>query len=100
MKKFILVLVTLGLSLPLLAGNNRSAENSPVMGSEMMESEESYTDEDIQGDVDPAEERMEERRQNSSTVIESDDEIDYQDRTRTNRERKALNTSGDASDDE
>lgn len=43
---------------------------------------------------------MEERNQKSSSVLESEDAIDYKDRTRTDRERKALNTGGDASDDQ
>lgn len=45
-------------------------------------------------------EKMEERNQNGSTVIESEEAIDYRDRTRTDRERKALNTGSDASDDQ
>lgn len=50
---------------------------------------------------DMAEQRMEENnRYTEQTIIESDNEWQNdQDRVRTNRERKALNTSGNASDD-
>ncbi len=43
---------------------------------------------------------MEERNKNSSTIIETEEATDYRNRTRTNRERKALHTGGNASDDQ
>lgn len=83
---------------------------NPRYDSEMIEAEEEAYDSSLdqeaveqqrmEEDKRLHEQRMEERNQNTS--IESDDEdlIDYKDRTRTNRERKALNTGGDASDDQ
>ena len=64
--------------------------------SEMLEAEE--YDQSLDAD-EVNEERMEERVKDDS-FIKSEDEIDYRDRTRTNRERKAINTGSDASDDQ
>jgi hypothetical protein len=45
-------------------------------------------------------EKMEDTNEIGSSVLQSEHAIDYNDRTRTDRERKALNTSSHASDDE
>lgn len=81
------------------------ASATPIPSSEPMMDQSTIYDEDTALDQQRMEERMEERQNNSSTIIESGDDnttdaIDYSDRTRTNRERKAIDTSSDASDDE
>lgn len=65
----------------------------------MMEAEEEGYNDSLDRDA-VEQERMEERMEDRSIVREERDMIDYQDRTRTNRERKALNTGSDASDDQ
>lgn len=120
--KTILTLVIFGaLALPAFAGSTRTTTTStyeetstaPVMNSDMnmdsgassdMIEAEEYDDSLSTDEVDQArwdeQQRMEERNQNSSNIIESEEAIDYSDRTRTDRARKALNTGSDASDDE
>lgn len=113
MKKFLVFSITAVLALPVLAGGTtkttttstyEETSSAPVTGagtgaasdSEMIEAEEydqSLTSDEVDETRWEEQERMEER-------IESEDAIDYSDRTRTNRERKALNTGSNASDDE
>lgn len=119
MKKLIALPLVAMLAVPAIAGTTKTTTTrtydetttSPVMGSdmnsdaEMIEAEEESFNDSLDSDrleQERMEERMEERNQNSSIMTESDDEdvIDYSDRTRTNRERKALNTGSHASDDE
>jgi hypothetical protein len=64
--------------------------------SEMIEAEEESYDETLDQDA-IEQERMEDWSSNSS--VSDEDVINYSDRTRTNRERKALNTGSHASDD-
>ena len=122
MKKFMTISLIALIAVPAWATTTRTTttstyeESAPVMetdmesNSEMIEAQEAddydgiednslSTDEANQTRLDE-EQKMEERNQNSSTIIESEDAIDYSDRTRTNRARKALNTGSDASDDE
>lgn len=82
-----------------------STMSSPDMG--IQSEEERVYDSDALTVDELEQERMEERRSSmdQSDRMERDrrlspDGIDYYDRTRTNRERKALNTSSDASDDQ
>lgn len=95
MKKFIAIPLLALLSVPAFAGN--TADKSYIMEEEEAVYEEGYNDADTLDD-EINEERMEER----TTVIEDDssDAVNYNDRTRTNRERHALNTGSDASDDQ
>lgn len=113
MKKFIAIALIAGFAIPVIAGTTRttttrtydSTSSSPVMGSdmnsdaEMIEAEEENFDNSLDSDA-LEQERMEERMESRDrSEMENKDVIDYSDRTRTNRERKALNTGGDASDD-
>jgi hypothetical protein len=118
-KLFVFSLAAL-VAVPALAGGTKTTTTrtyeetsvSPVMGTEMgsdaemieAEEAESYDQPLTPTEVDETrmkeQQEMEERNNNSSTIIESEEAIDYSDRTRTNRERKALNTGGDASDDQ
>ncbi len=122
MKKFMTISLIALLAFPALATTTRTTttstyeESTPVMetdmesNSEMIEAQEADDYNDLEDNSLTTEEanqtrleeqqRMEERNQNSSTIIESEDAIDYSDRTRTDRARKALNTGSDASDDE
>lgn len=81
----------------------RSYESSVGSDADMIEAEEydeSISDENGREIIEVEEERMEERSYDDSGYdSDSRDDIDYTDRTRTNRERKAINTSSDASDD-
>ena len=97
MKKFFVIPLVAFLTLPVFAGGNWQAEEERI---DLYE--DSYlSEEEIESDRLEKEQRMEERDQNSSTIIESDTpRIDYDDRTRTDRARDALNTGGDASDDQ
>lgn len=103
MKKFIAIPLVAFLSLPVFAGGNWQAEEEG-MESQAFEAEQYddtfLTDDEVESNRLEQEQRMEERDQNSSSIIESDSRIDYQDRTRTERARDALNTGGDASDDQ
>jgi hypothetical protein len=98
MKKFILLPILALLAVPAFANTTetttRTYESSTVApsmsdDSEMIEAQEeaNYEDENLDSE-DVEQERM-----------EDNDSIDYSDRTRTNRERKAINTGSDASDD-
>lgn len=102
MKKFIAIPLVAFLSIPVFAGGNWHAEEQR-MESETIDAEQYddtfLTDEEVEENRLEQEQRMEEREQNSSTIYESD-RIDYEDRTRTERARDALNTGGDASDDQ
>ncbi len=119
MKKFIVLPMIALLAIPAFAGSTKttttrsydSTITAPVaapvmdseMNSEMIEAEEeSYTDSLDQDAIE--QERMEERmvedqRMEDSSMVDEEEAIDYSDRTRTNRERKALNTGNHASDD-
>ena len=107
MKKLITISLCLLFALPVLATSRttttRSYEStstsSPVMGSDMNSSVESDADM-IEAQEDYDEASMEEQESFEEQESRDEDMIDYDDRTRTNRARKALNTSGDASDDE
>ena len=95
MKKFIAIPLLALLSVPAFADN--MSQGSAIIEEEEAVYEEGYND-DAYLDDEIREERMEER----TTVIEDDssDAVNYSDRTRTNRERHAINTGGDASDDQ
>lgn len=109
MKKLLLLALSTFITLPLIAGTTTTTRKaSPVMGTDLeMNSELSRDDEIIEAqeeehfdklDKIEQEERMEDKYYTESDEVE--DMIDYRDRTRTNRERKALNTGSDASDDQ
>lgn len=86
------------MSAPSASPSVTPSSSSSSSNADMIEAqeEEGYEDSTLDSeDVD--QERMEER---NSTATEREDAIDYNDRTRTNRERKALNTGSDASDDQ
>lgn len=95
MKKFFAVPLIALLSLPVFAGGNWQAEEER-MESDMIEAEQYddtfLTDEEVEENRLEQEQRMEER--------ESDEMIDYRERTRSDRARDALNTGSDASDDQ
>ena len=107
MKKFFIFSMVALMALPAFSGTTKTTtstyEETSSSPSEMIEAEEydepMSIEEADQTRMDE-QQKMEERNQNSSTVIESEDAVDYSDRTRTNRERKALNTGSHASDDE
>lgn len=120
MKRFLALMLFAVLALPAFARSTRTTTTStfeetatrPVMnsdmntdagaGTDMIEAEE-YDDTLSTEEVDQArweeQQKMEERNQNNSTIIDSEDAIDYSERTRTNRARKAINTGSHASDD-
>jgi uncharacterized membrane protein YcgQ (UPF0703/DUF1980 family) len=79
-----------------------SSVNEPVMG--IQSEEDRVYDADALTNDELEQERMEDRRSEMDSKDHnrrvSSDGIDYTDRTRTNRERKALNTGSDASDDQ
>lgn len=108
MKK-ILCVVILTFATPFLyAGSTKTTtttqyeetSNVPGRNTDMIQEQEAYgenyDDEVLEDDEQYSEERMEE---NDSIIEDEEKYIDYDDRTRTNRERKALNTGSDASDD-
>lgn len=108
MKKLIVLPVLALLALPVMAGSTTTTTTesyeettTPMLdNSDMIEAEE--YDESM--DPTPVEQPVieEERMEDSSAFTSeeaSSDMVDYSDRTRTNRERHALDTSGDASDD-
>jgi len=118
MKKLLFFTLTTFLAFPVFANSSKttttrtydSTTTSPIMGterdSEMLESQEEFEDSNLnQRDLD--QQRMEDQWHNDQIEqermeerIETEGAIDYNDRTRTDRERKALNTSSDASDDQ
>jgi HKD family nuclease len=117
MKTISVFLITALLVVPAYGGTTKTTTTStyeesataPVTGSDVSSDSQMIEAEEYEQPLDTDEvdvtrqeeqEKMEERNQNSSTIIESEDAIDYSDRTRTNRERKALNTGSDASDDQ
>lgn len=117
MKKILIYSLTALMAFPIMAGSTKTTTTStyeettamPESGagvgsdSEVIEAEEydqPLSSEEVEEMRIEEQQEMEARNQNSSTIIESDDEIDYSDRTRTNRARKALNTGSHASDDE
>lgn len=113
MKKFIVLPMIALMAIPAFADTTRttttrsydSTVSEPVMGVQA-EEERFYDDEALTTD-ELEQERMEERRESMDRQDRwernrrlSSDGIDYTDRTRTNRERKAINTGSDASDDQ
>lgn len=115
MKTLLAFMLMCVFAVPALADSTRTTTTStyeesssepasePVMDSEMIEAEE-YDDSLSTEEVDQArwdeQQRMQEMEQDNSTVIEEEEAaVDYTDRTRTDRARKALNTGSDASDD-
>lgn len=94
MKKFMTIPLFAMLALPAAWADGNVGSGSMIMEEESVY-EEGYGD-DLEDDI--ATERMEERR----TTMEDDShkEINYKDRTRTDRERHAINTGSDASDDQ
>lgn len=120
MKKFIVLPVIALMAIPAFAGTHTTTtrtydstapvyesnmESSPVMG--VQSEEERIYDNDALTSDELEQERMEERRDRIERADRmerqrnvSSDGIDYTDRTRTNRERKALNTGSNASDDQ
>lgn len=69
--------------------------SSPSTNADMIQAEEEGYEDSTLDSEDVQQERMEEKK---SKTLDTDS-IDYNDRTRTNRERKAINTGSDASDD-
>lgn len=89
MKKFFIFSLAAMMAVPAFAATTRTTSESTYEDPTTMEAQE-YDSTLIDDDAEVVEvEEMEEKR----------DEIDYSDRTRTNRERKALNTGSHASDD-
>lgn len=87
MKKFFIFSLVAMMAVPAFAATTRTTSESTYEDPTTIEAEE-YNNTLIDDDEVVEVEEMEER-----------DEIDYSDRTRTNRERKALNTGSHASDD-
>jgi hypothetical protein len=109
MKKIIPIAVALAMSSVTLAETVKTIKRtmteerstSPVMNMEIG-SDSEMLEEDYENNLDAEEveeERMEEGVRDDS-FIKSEEEINYNDRTRTNRERKAINTGSNASDDQ
>lgn len=114
MKKLFILPVIAMMAIPAFAGtqttttrtyDSSSSISNPGMG--MQSEEERVYDNDALTVDELEQERMEDRRDMSDRQDRwekdrrvSADGIDYTDRTRTNRERKALNTGSDASDDQ
>ncbi|WPU66989.1 hypothetical protein [Peredibacter starrii] len=93
MKKFMTIPLLAMLAIPAYAGNMGARSN-------VIEEEEAVYEEGYGNDLD--DEMVEERMEERSVIVDDDakDEVNYNERTRTNRERHAINTSGDASDDQ
>lgn len=117
MKKLLFLTLSTLLALPAIGGTTTTKTSSqvhdtrgaaPVMGTDLeMNSELSRDDEMIEAQeedyFDDMERNQDQERMEDNYYSESDeveDMIDYRDRTRTNRERKAINTGSDASDDQ
>jgi hypothetical protein len=115
MKKFLVVPVIALLAIPAFATSTKTSTtksydsaiiipvetHEPVMGSDMQSEEERHFEQQNLGTDTVEQEKMEERMEDNSRYSTiSEGEVDYWDRTRTNRARKALNTGGDASDDQ
>lgn len=115
MKTFLTFMLFGAFVLPAFAGSTRTTTTTstyeetaaePVMNSDMnmdsgassdMIEAEEYDESLSTDEVDQA--RWDEQ-QRMQEMEETEGAIDYSDRTRTNRARKALNTGSDASDDE
>lgn len=95
MKKILLTTMLFSLVIPLLGYTNVPRPNSsitdPEMNSELNDPAINGNSNDIWEDDHIGVQKMEE---NDESQV-----IDYSDRTRTERERKAINTSSNASDD-
>ncbi len=119
MKKFLALPVIALIAIPAFAGTTRTTTtrsydsttepvyDRPVMGTGLQSEEERAFNDDSLTVDELEQERMEERREHMDRMDRMDrerrlsrDGVDYTDRTRTNRERKALNTGSDASDDQ
>ena len=118
MKHMFAMALVLLISLPLMAQTTVETTDSfikdeqsstPAMNqelgpdTEMIEAEEygePLTDEELNESRLKEQEKMEEKTHEGVKVLNSEKPIDYSDRTRTNRERKALDTGSDASDDQ
>jgi biopolymer transport protein ExbB/TolQ len=107
MKKLLVLPAICLLCLPAFANTSTTTttyeseemRSSPSMNADMIEAEEEGYEDSTLDSEDVEQERMEERN-SSASDSETEEAIDYSDRTRTNRERKALNTGSDASDDQ
>lgn len=95
MKRLIAIPMVLFFAFSAWSMTNADETSVPILEEEYIEVEEVPMDERMEMQ-DLEEQRMEESRISDSL---SEDGIDYSDRTRTNRERRAINTSSDASDD-
>lgn len=119
MKKLLFLTLSGLITLPLVAGTTTTKTSSsvdetrgaaPIMGTDLeMNSELSRDDEMIEAQEedyfnDIEQENMEQERMEDNGYSQGseaeEDMINYRDRTRTNRERKAINTGSDASDDQ
>jgi hypothetical protein len=109
MKKLIVLPVIALFAISAFAGTSTtttrtydSSVGQPAMG--IQSEEDRVYDADALTNDELEQERMEEKRSDMDRMDHnrrvSSDGIDYTDRTRTNRERKALNTGSDASDDQ
>lgn len=92
MKKLMAIPLALFFAFPVIAQTRSYDDEVPLLEEEYIEVDE----------VEPSRQEMEaveEQRMEDLDESMSDDGINYNDRTRTNRARHAINTSGDASDD-
>lgn len=89
MKKFFMFSLAAMMVLPVYAATTRTTSEQTFEDPTVIESEQ-YDQSLIDDDAEVVEVQK----------METRDEIDYTDRTRTNRERKALNTGSHASDDQ
>jgi hypothetical protein len=113
MKKLIVLPLLATLAIPAFAGTIKTTttrtyeESIPLMkDSEMIEAEEESFDDGPLDQESLDQERMEDQdhweeqeMMEDRSQFEAEEAIDYEDRTRTDRARKALDTSSDASDD-
>jgi hypothetical protein len=120
MKKLILLPLLATLAVPAFADSTKTTttrtyeESVPMMqDSDMIEAEEESFDDSTLDQESLDQERMEDQDQweeqemleeqemmEERSEYEAEEAIDYDDRTRTDRARKAMDTSSDASDDE
>ena len=99
MKKLLIISMLFSLLIPFVGHavvpSTSSEITDPEMNSELNDPAiDGHSSEDMWQDDQIGVERMEEQEQQ-----EEAEEVDYNDRTRTERERKAINTSSNASDD-
>lgn len=104
MKILLTMPIVVMISLPIFAQTRTYDSDVPILEDEYIEVEDVTPNYDENLEMESLEQqRMEEleaqRFEQESMDELSDNGIDYSDRTRTNRERRAINTSGDASDD-